>query len=138
LTPDICFLILVPRFYVGTRANNIMKAMELIITTHMIRNNDVDFAVLDGSYLSTLLSARWGIEHLYHDVYGIFTGYLEEQTGDLRDAEQQFIDFCDIISDATLRILKNNIFGGTHEPRTIVNRFLSNYVTNIGIIFDSV
>jgi len=138
LTPDICFLILIPRFYVGTRANNIMKGMEFITTTYMIDNNNVDFAVLDGSYISTLLSARWGIEHLYRDVYGIFTKYLETQTDDARSAEQQFIDLCDTISDTTLKILRRDIFGDTNEPRKIVSTFLSSYVRNIEEILDSV
>jgi len=134
LTPDLCFLFLVPRFYVGTRANTIMRGLENIVAAYMAeKNENIDFVMMDGSFASVLLSPKWGIQHLYSDFYLV----LRESIGDKSvDIDEKVIDTCEKISIATMEAL-NDIFK-ENDPKAIARRFIEKYVESIAKIYDSV
>jgi len=139
LTPDICFLIILPRFYVGTRANNIMRSFEFLVTAYMADHiDDVDMVLLDGSYVSTLLSARWGIEHLYRDLLDVFYRHLEVRNLDYSTLRETFVGVCDTISSEVSKLLNTKIFCESRTPRIIAERFLSNYVLSISSVVECV
>ena len=140
LTPDKCFLILIPRFYIGTRANNIMKAFEYLCTLYMIdRIEDANFAVIDGSYISTLLSARWGIEHLYRDFHSTFSTYYESRSDiDTDYVQESFISVCNYVGNIIYDILSKKIFTSSMNPRDIALNFFEKYVDIIDYTYSTV
>ncbi len=134
LSPATCFLVMVPRFNVRTRANNIMRGLELLTATYMLeKGGDVQpsFVVLDGSYVSTLLSARWGIEHIYRDLYELSV----KSAGSAGMKHSDFVWMCGSISDHVRRFLEEEVFS-TSEPGEISRRFLESHATAVDEMFE--
>ena len=139
ITPNDCILIIIPRFYIGTRANTIMRGIEYLSTLHLISTTkDIDFAIIDGSYVSTLLSARWGIEHLYRDFYNTLTAFCSSSKTSKKPKTDIIVDICESISDATNRILSNHVFRGLRRPQSILSNFCENYAEYISMIYEAV
>ena len=75
LDPAKTLFIFIPKFAVISRANTLMRAFEYIVTIEALnRNKDVDYVILDGSYISTLLDPTRIISPIYHDLVDVFAG----------------------------------------------------------------
>lgn len=125
LTPDNLLLLLVPRFYLGTRANMIMRGLEYIASLYAIQGeNGVSLAVYDGSYSSTLLSAQWGIEHLYRDLRRL-----------LNEDKQLILNVCNSVSKDVKKFL-DEVFSSV-RPHKIVQKFFVGYPKTIVDVYEA-
>jgi len=70
INPQDTILIILPKYYVSSRANTIMRGLEYITAYNLI-DDDITFFVFDGSYVTSLIEPRASIRDLYTELIRI-------------------------------------------------------------------
>ena len=119
LDPAKTLFIFIPKFAVTSRANTLMRAFEYVVTINALsRSSGVDYIVLDGSYISTLLDPMRIISPIYHDLVDVFSGKKDLLIKILFDLENE------------LKLVIKNLESAA-DASSIIDIFINNYYSYI-------
>ena len=127
ISPEDTLMVILPRFAMVSRANTIMRAFEFI-STLMNFDRNIDFIVLDGSYISTLLDPSRVISPIYRDLLNI----LRSSSAEVQQNFSQVIDYL----DTQVTRMFDDIFG-KGNLRTLPQDFIYNYYNIIEDIWNN-
>ena len=130
IDPEKTFLILLPKFNLGSRANAIMRGLEHL-SAYSLVDETVDFAVFDGSYVTSLIEPRARAREHYMEIIRILN-----EKGD-REFNEFFFEIINTI-DRGLSRWFNSLFNKGNDVRDIFKNFFENYYQVYEEIYDNI